>query len=333
MSLNKTKTKPKTKPNIKTRKKQIRIRNNTGYLEQINQQIRELLDSVQVVGLGDFTHGCPDIQRFVIQFLEYLIKNTDKPIKLFTENSGWRADNIMKHPKLRFMKPRLWNNRWPVGKLGHYVGYGGESPECLEFIKFIRANRARITIIGADPDIIDRDEIMAKTILTGMYPKGQGYNIWYAANHHVDIGKYELMNQKWVPNPERVRYYAGWHLKQALGRDYAFIISQGYQGTVRYNGICLGDDCADRIVSLDYIWRDFVVPEFKRYTNRMQNIELLGNAKFQQNKLAVFNASYHARLTQLKPVGQSGGLYDKNNKGWTYILFFNKVGRLEPLSI
>jgi len=303
-------------------------------LEQVNRVIRDLLDSTQVVGLGDFTHGCPDIPRFVIQLLDYLITTTDKPIKLFTENSGWRAENIMKHRKIRFMKPGLWDNRWPVGKLGYYAGYGAESPECIEFIKFIRAHRDRITIIGADPDILDRDEKMAQTVLTGMYPKDQGYNIWYAANHHVDISKYELMNQKWVPNHERTRYFAGWHLKRALGNDYKFILSQGYHGTVRYNGVCLGDDCNDRIISLDYIWRDFIIPEFRQYTtpHNRDGISLLGSAEFQPDELATFNAPYHAGLTNIRPVGQSGGLYDKNHKAWTYILFFNKIGRLEPFA-
>ena len=165
---------------------------------KINEKLLDLLEKHRLVGIGDFTHGCKNIPEFMTQFLNFIIKNTDKPIKLFTENSYWRCKNIMKHSKLIYQKPKLINNKYPFGKLGLYTGYVSESPEFLQFIKFIRKNRDHITIIGADPDIIDRDKAMSKTILNNLLPKNKGYNIWFAANHHVDTDKYDEMNQKWA---------------------------------------------------------------------------------------------------------------------------------------
>lgn len=304
--------------------------NNTNILE-INKKILELLETHQLVGIGDFTHGCANIPAFITQLLEYIIKNTNKPVKLFTENSEWRCKNIMNHPKLIYQKPTMWNNRWPSGKLGLYAGYGAESPECLQFIKFIRKHRDRITIIGADPDIIDRDEAMAKTVLEGLLPKNEGYNIWYAANHHVDTDKYEQMSQKWVPNPERQRYFAGYYLRKELGNNYCIILSQGYKGVVRYSGICIGDDCEYRISNLDYIWRDFIIPEFKKYVNDHQNITLYDNKEFKSEVMPFFNGPYHAGLKDEKPIGLSGGIYGKNTQKWNYILFFNQVDKLKTI--
>jgi hypothetical protein len=237
----------------------------------------------------------------------------------------------MKHQKIIYQKPKLWNNKWPNGKLGLYAGYGAESPDILTFIKFIRAHRDRITIIGADPDIIDRDEAMAKTVLSVLHPKGEGYNIWYAANHHVDTGKYEEMNQKWVPNPEIQRYFAGYHLRRKLGREYCIVMTQAYHGSVRYNGICLGDDCYDRVANLEYIYRNFTIPEFKKYVNPNHQMTLYTRSEFITDKMPFFNAPYHADLVMEKPIGTSGGLYGENTKKWNYILFFNKVNHLESL--
>ena len=261
--------------------------------------------------------------------LDYLLKHTNKKIHLFTENSHWRGENIMKDSKLRYAKPIMWNGKYPFGKLGYYIGYGGESPEILDLVKFIRKNRDRITIYGADPDIIDRDEAMSKTILANLLP--EGINIWFAANHHVDTDKYEEMSQKLVPNPEKIRYFAGYYLRKALGKQYCIVLSQAYQGTVRYNGICIGDDCYDRIANLDYIYRDFTITEFRKYVVDKKKIQLLDRKDFVVDEMPFFNATYHCGIKRLKCIGDSGGLYGKNTKKWNYMLFWNKVGKLDGL--
>jgi len=294
-------------------------------------KILDIMNEYQLVGIGDFTHGCKDIPQFITQLLEFLIKNTNKPIKLFTENSYWRCDNIMNHKKIIYQKPKLWNNKYPSGKLGLYAGYGAESPEYISFIKLIRKHRDRITIIGADPDIIDRDEAMAKTILDGLLSKDEGYNIWYAANHHIDTDKYEEMNQKWVPNPEIQRYFAGYHLQKKLGNEYCIILSQAYKGIVRYTGVCISDDCEYRISNLDYIWSDFIIPESKKYVNNLQPVTLYNNKEFITDLMPFFNAPYHTGLKKETPIGLSGGIYGKNTKKWNYILFFNQVHKLEQI--
>ena len=172
-------------------------------MDKVLAQLLPIFTKYHLVGIGDFTHGCHELSLFKLQLLKYLVKNTTLPIHFFVEDSKWRCDNIMKHTKLTYSKPTMWDGKYPAGKLALYAGYCGESKELLELIKYIRANRNRITIIGADPDVIDRDEGMAKTILANLLPKGKGINIWFAANAHIDMDKYHLHSQKWVQNPQK----------------------------------------------------------------------------------------------------------------------------------
>ena len=294
-------------------------------------RILDIMNNHQLVGIGDFTHGCYEMSKFKLDLLKYLIKNTNKPIKLFVENSLWRTENIMKNKRLSYMKPTLWNGKYPNGKLGLYCGYVAESPEELETIKYIRQHRNRIHIIGVDPDIIDRDEKMASSILKQLYPKTKGINIWFAANAHVDMDKYHHHSQKWLAEPERVRYYAGYHLKKALGDEYFYILSQAYKGIVRYNGVCLGDDCYNRVANLDYIWRDFTIPEYKKYCNKESYPILMNKSEFIEKNLAFFSATYFTDLKKENQVGYSGGWYSRDIRKWDLILFFNEVTKLEQL--
>lgn len=297
----------------------------------INNQILNLLDSHRLVGIGDFTHGCKDTWDFIIGLLEYLILNTDKPIKLFTENSAHKCKAIMTHKKIKYFKPFMYEGRFPTGKLGIYSGYTSESPEFFQLIKFIRKYKNRIEIIGTDNDTIDRDKSMSIKILNNLHEKNLGYNIWFGSNHHIDTSKYNLMNQKWVSNPHIQRYFAGHYLKKKLANEYCIILSQGYEGTIRFNGVCIGDDCEYRIANLDYIWKDFKIPQYKKYLNKKDPITLYNNKEFQTNSMVIFNAVYHASLDKEKPIGLSGGLYCKNTHNWDFILFFNKVHKLEQL--
>jgi hypothetical protein len=123
-------------------------------------------------------------------------------------------------------------------------------------------------------------------------------------------------------------------LKKALGNEYYYILSQAYQGTTRYTGICLDDDCYYRVANLDYIWRDFLIPHYKKYLKFIktkENIVLLDKKQFHENELAIFSATYFTNLKIEKPVGESGGWYTKDLRKWDMILFFNKVDKLNGL--
>jgi hypothetical protein len=139
------------------------------------------------------------------------------------------------------------------------------------------------------------------------------------------------MSQKWVPNPERQRYFAGYYLKKELGAQYCIVLTQGYKGIVRYNGVCIGDDCYNRVANLDYIYRDFIIPEFKKYVDWRKPVRMLEIGEYKEKDMPYFNATFHAGIKNIRQVGDSGGLYSKNTKKWDYILFFNEVSKLETL--
>jgi len=124
-------------------------------------------------------------------------------------------------------------------------------------------------------------------------------------------------------------YFLGiWH---PFLTEYYFMLSQAYKGITRYNGICLGDDCWSRIGNLDYIWREFEIPQFKKYCCKSK-IRLLDKSEFQEDEMALFSATYFADTEKVKTVGKSGGWYTSNLKKWNMMLFFNSVSKLEALS-
>ena len=94
------------------------------------------------------------------------------------------------------------------------------------------------------------------------------------------------------------------------------------------------------MANLDYIWRDFVIPEYEKYVNASSNsinriiksnVSLHDKKEFKMDKMAIFNAPYHAGLKDEQSIGLSGGFYSRNTKSWNYILFFNEIKKLEVL--
>lgn len=278
-----------------------------------------------LIGIGDFTHGSLNIWKFRINLLKKVMRETNKNIMIFVEDSLWRTENIMNNRKIVLTKALMWNNKYPNGILGDYVAHTWESKIYLEIIKFIRKHSDRITIIGVDNDKLARDRHMYKIIMKNL--NKNNINFFWASNSHVDDRVLDISTRKWIkkkaPNET---HYCGHYLKRKLGHKYCIILSQGYQGTVRYNSICIGDDCEDRRWFLQYIYKEFKYPPLKKYVSKNKNGYVLYK-KF-HNKLLEFSNSYWVDHSH----GFEGGYLVKIKKPkYDYILFFNKVDKLDVL--
>jgi len=207
------------------------------------------------------------------------------------------------------------------GTLWQYVGHSLESNIFLQIIKYIRKHKNRITLIGIDTDKIDRDYDMYKIIMANYNPKN--INFLWASNDHIDDLPYSKDNLKYIKNKNH-KWFVGHYLKQKLKEDYCIILSQAYEGENRFNGYCIGEACEMRKFQLKYIYKNFKYQPNKKYVDDTKKYQLL--TEFNEPFISFSNSYY----TKNKYGVQE---YTKNNKNWNYVLFWNKVNRLEPYYI
>jgi hypothetical protein len=293
--------------------------------------MEELL-KYKLIGIGEFSHGIQESWVFRFKLLKYAMKNTNNKIKIFNEMSAWQADNIMndtiycrklnKQIKYNIIKKENpvegGDDKTPWGKLWQYMGHSTESKIFLKIIKYIRENKNRINIIGIDNDKLDRDYNMYKNIINNYNSKN--INFLWAHNHHIDNMKYSLDNLLYIKNKNH-KWFCGHYLKKYFKNDYCIILSQAYEGENRFNSYCIDNHCEKRIWALKYIYTKFKYNELKKYVDKSKKYQLL---KTFDNKLISFSNSYYK--------GNKYGVQSFNiSKTWDYILFWNKVNKLEPI--
>ena len=287
----------------------------------------------KLIGIGEFSHGIQESWLFRFKLLKHAIKNTNKKIFIFNEQSIWMAENIMNNTiysrKLnKFVKYNGIKKEDKVdggndgktyfGHLWQYMAHSCESKIFLKIIKYIRKNKNRITLIGTDNDKIDRDYDAYKIIMKHYKPTN--INFYWAHNHHVDDMEYSLDNLLYIKNKKH-KWFCGHYLRQNLKDNYCIILSQAYKGEQRFNGYCIGKYCEKRTWQLQYIYKKFKYNELKKYVDKSKDYQLL---KSFNNKLIGFSNSYY------KGNKQGVQSYNKSNT-WNYILFLNKVTKLEPV--
>ena len=208
----------------------------------------------KLIGIGEFSHGIMESWIFRFNLLKYAIKNTNKNIIIFNEMSIWQADNIMnntiwsikdnKHidyKGIKIEKP-IQNDNYVGGKLWQYCGHAMESNIFLKIIKYIRAHKDRITIIGIDNDKIDRDYDMYKIIIKNY--KLSNINFLWGHNNHVGDLPLSNDNLLYIKNKNH-KWFLGHYLKKELKDDYCIILSQAYEGINRFNSYCMGNNCEE----------------------------------------------------------------------------------------
>jgi len=293
----------------------------------------EKIIEYKLIGIGEFSHGIEESWKFRLNILKYAMKNTNKKINIFSEHSIWMAENIMNdtiysREKNKFVKYNGIKKEEKIeggvdgktvyGHLWQYMAHSLESKIFIEIMKYIRKNRDRIRFIGTDNDKMDRDYDAYKIIMKNY--NSNNINFYWAHNHHVDDMEYPMDNMRYIEN-KRHKWFCGHYLKRRLKEKYCIILSQAYEGENRFNGYCEGKDCERRTWQLKYIYKKFRYMELKKYVDKSKEYQLLENFK---EKLIGFSNSYYK--------GRKNGVqsYD-NNKSYNYILFWNRVNRLEPV--
>ena len=282
----------------------------------------------KLIGIGEFSHGIMESWIFRFNLVKYAIKNTNKNIIIFNEMSIWQADNIMnntiwsikdnkyiKHEGIKIEKP-IQNDNYLGGKLWQYCGHAMESNIFLKIIKYIRAHKDRITIIGIYNDKIDRDYDMYKIIIKNY--KLSNINFLWGHNNH--IGDLPLSNDNllYIKNKNH-KWFLGHYLKKELKDDYCIILSQAYEGINRFNSYCMGNNCEERPFQLIYFYKKFKYDKNKKYVNLNKKYQLLINYT---EPLISFSNSYYKE--------NKYGVQDYINTNiFNYILFWNEVNELK----
>lgn len=280
-----------------------------------------------LIGIGEFSHGISESWEFRFNLLKYAMKNSNKNIIIFNEMSVWQAENIMnntiwsikdkkfvKYEGIKLEEP-IQNNNYVGGKLWQYINHTMESNIFLKIIKYIRKHKDRIKIIGIDNDTIDRDYDMYKIIIKNY--KTSNINFLWAHNDHIadlelsddNMNYIKIKNHKW---------FVGHYLKKKLKDDYCIVLSQSYEGTNRFNGYCIGNNCMKRTFQLKYFYKKFKYDKNKKYVNLNKKYQLLTDYT---EPLISFSNSYYKE--------NKYGVQDYMKTDiFNYILFWNGVDEL-----
>lgn len=281
----------------------------------------------KLIGIGDFTHGIEESWLYRFKLIKFIIKNTNKNINIFNEMSIWQASNVMnntiwsreKNKFIRYDKIKkedpIQNGDYVGGELWQYIPHCFESNIILKIIKYIRKNKERITLYGIDNDTIDRDYDMYKIIINNM--DDNKINLLFASNNHISTNKLHKDNYLYIKNKNH-KWYCGYYLRKKLKKDYCIILSQAYEGYVRFNGYCIGNNCESRINQLKYIYKKYKYIKLKKYVKENKKYQLLD--KF-TDKFLNFSNSYYKKN---KYGYQSIDVINDQN----YILFWNNVNHL-----
>ena len=281
-----------------------------------------------LIGIGEFSHGIQESYEFRFNLLKYALKKSDKKIIIFNEMSVWQADNIMnntiwsikynkfiKYDRIKIEEP-IQNENYVGGKLWQYINHAMESEIFLKIIKYIRKNKDRITIIGIDNDTIDRDYNMYKIVIKNY--KSSNINFLWAHNDHVGDLPLGDDNLKYIKNKNH-KWFVGYYLKKKLKNNYCIILSQSFEGSNRFNGYCIGNNCEKRTWQLNYFSKNFKYDKNKKYININKKYQLLTDYT---NPLISFSNSYYK--------GNKYGVQDYINTNiFNYILFWNEVSALK----
>jgi hypothetical protein len=279
-----------------------------------------------LIGIGEFSHGIQESWEFRFNLLKYAMKNTNKKIFIFNEMSEWHGYHIMtntiwsielqkdiKYDGIKFEEP-IQNGNYVGGKLWQYVGHGSESKIFIQIIKYIRKHKDRIEIVGIDNDKLDRDYDMYQNIMKKYNPNNINF-IW-AHNHHISTNRLPNDTYKYITNKAH-KYYCGYYLKNKLKDKYCIVLSQGYEGSNRFNGYCIGNNCSERIFQLKYIYKNFTYNLIEKYICN-KKYQLL--TEFNEPLISFSNSFYKGNKYGVQS-------YDKLND-FNYILFWNKVNNL-----
>ena len=295
----------------------------------------DMLLKYKLIGLGEFSHGIQQSWDFRFSLLKYSLNQTNKKIFIFNEMDVWQGENIMNntiwsrelnkfiyYKGLKRETPIDSNNidtQNPWGVCWQYIHHAMESKIFIKITKYIRKNRNRITIIGIDNGEIDRDYDMYKNIMKNY--NSDNINFLWAHNDHIADLPYSLDNMLYIQNKNH-KWFCGHYLKKTLKNNYCIILSQANRGIHRFNGYCKGDYCKLRMSRLKYLYKNFKYNKNKKYVDKSGEFQMLTNYDV---PFIHFSNSYYKN-------NKYGVQEYVNIKTYNYVLFWNVVSSLEPVS-
>jgi len=212
-----------------------------------------------LIGIGDFSHGDNNIWEYRISFVNHLLQDSSKHITIFNEDTEYHSNNITD-----ITKPLSFESEYNISEDGY--GYGPLDEYChrvydssiyLTFIRLVRMNHDRISLIGVDVDEIDRDYQMAQNILTKL--DKSHVNLFFAHNSHVnDQTIFEDYETKWSSEEKRCGHY----LRKKLGDEYCIMLSASGDGVVRFDCDCNDKFCTKRRAYKVPVFREFNITEY-----------------------------------------------------------------------
>ena len=266
-------------------------------------------EKYNLIGIGDFSHGDNNIWEYRLNLLKYFIKNTNKKITIFNEDNDEHSKNIMNIDKrLSYYKSYGIDNNYGFGPLDKYCYRVYDSPIYLNFIKYIRKHYSRINIIGVDPDILERDKLMAKIILKNL--NKDHLNLFFGHNSHINNQK---INENYETKWHNEKYRCGYYLKQKLKDKYCIILSTGYKGKIRFDCKCNDNYCTNRIAYEKPLFKTFEIKEYKNI-----NSGLCDNFN---NLIATFTACDFP----------NNNPFMVKTKKYDYVLFFKNIKPLKMI--
>jgi hypothetical protein len=267
-------------------------------------------DKYSLIGIGDFSHGDNNIWEYRLDLLKNVIKNTNKNVIIFNEDTEKHCINIMDISKELVFEETygVYKKKFAYGPLDNYAFRVYDSPIYLEIIKYIRLHIKRITIIGVDNEQLTRDRHMAKLILKKL--DKTKINFFWAHNDHVDNRRItQLYETAWHDE----KYRSGYYLKEKLGNKYIIILSTGYKGKIRFDGICNNEKCSIKTLFDKPTFKDFIIPKYSKYYNGLYKIFNENIAEFSQ-----FIFPKNIFMIKTRP---------------DYVLFFKEIRSLELIKI
>jgi hypothetical protein len=292
------------------------------------------IDKYDLIAIGEFSYGFNEIWEFRYKMLKKLIRTTNKPVTIFCEIYEWQAYNLMHKMYLNdnnekvdcdnilfsrhIIKHKL---RPPKGELYNYVPYIIESQIFHKILKYIIRHQNRINVVGIMPDK-EKEKVADNEIDEYMFGKIKRVlntlhiNILWAHNHYID-------NRKSV-HDKKVKS-CGHHLKNKYKNKYCVILSQAYEGNLRWDSFYLGHTSKKHIWERHHFYKEFNFNSHKQWIH-----------------VNTLPGTHHHIYDNFKGdfIEFGDGYYESNVYGydvivkscdWDYVIFWNYVNPLTPM--
>lgn len=292
------------------------------------------INKYDLVAIGEFSYGFDEIWEFRYKFLKKLIRSSTKTITIYCEIYDWQAKNFMQKNYFvgenedcnnTMFSGAYRKNKFtqPHGILHNFVPYLIESRCYHKILKYMIKHHHRIRLIGLTPDkeklpkITDQEkdehmfDIIKKTL------NSLHVNILWAHNRYIDNRKSVHDNSKWS---------LGHLLRQKYKTKYCIVLSQAYEGELRWCGFYLGHKSKTHIWEKRPFYKTFNFRAHKewRHWNTMPGVHYHIFDNFGSEFVEFGDGYYEDHVHGYYEIARS--------REWDYVIFWNYVTPLQQIS-